>query len=163
MVDAILERSDVKHRMQLLEKVPPTDWIVHADNDEFHSYGGKSVIDFLKEMDKKGYNEVRGTYVDRVSKSGELSKLKEEPGMFQQFPLRCSVIKTVAGGRDFKTMAYKGYWRTGQREPSGVARGESKGVFKRAGERRRRFRRRLSFDAVRKVSGKIQVPVRCAR
>jgi len=101
-----------KHRMQLLEKVPPTDWIVHADNDEFHSYGGKSVIDFLKEMDKKGYNEVRGTYVDRVSKSGELSKLKEEPGMFQQFPLRCSVIKTVAGGRDFKTMAYKGYWRT---------------------------------------------------
>ena len=101
-----------KHRMQLLEKVHPNGWIVHADNDEFHSYGGKSVIDFLKEMDKKGYNEVRGTYVDRVSKSGELSKLKEEPGMFQQFPLRCSVIKTVAGGRDFKTMAYKGYWRT---------------------------------------------------
>ena len=32
--------------------------------------------------------------------------------MFQQFPLRCSVIKNVAGGRDFKTMAYKGYWRT---------------------------------------------------
>lgn len=101
-----------KYRMMLLEKVPPNDWIIHADNDEFHSYGGKSAIDFLREMDRKGYNEVRGTYVDRVSKTGELTKLKAEPLMFQQFPLQCAVIKTVAGGRDFKTMAYKGYWRT---------------------------------------------------
>ena len=144
-----------KHRMQLLGKVPPTGWIVHADNDEFHSYGGESVIDFLKEMDKKGYNEVRGTYVDRVSKSERVEQIEEEPGMFQQFPLRYSVIKTVADGRDFKTMAYKGYWRTDRGNHQVLRAARAKAYLKRAGERRWWFRRRLSFDAVRKISGKV--------
>ena len=63
-------------------------------------------------MEHKGFNEVRGQYVDRVSESGVLTKLAAEPGLFTQYPLQCQVIKNVANGRDFKTMAYRGYWRT---------------------------------------------------
>lgn len=63
-------------------------------------------------MEHKGFNEVRGQYVDRVSDTGALSKLATEPNLFAQYPLQCQVIKTVANGRDFKTMAYRGYWRT---------------------------------------------------
>jgi len=101
-----------KYRMELQTKVDVEDWIIHADNDEFHHYGGKSVVDFLEDMEQKGINEVRGQYIDRVSLTGELEPLKFEPTLFIQFPLWCQVIKKVAGGRDFKTMAYKGMWRT---------------------------------------------------
>ena len=113
-------------------------------------------------MDKKGYNEVRGTYVDRVSKSGELSKLKEEPGMFQQFPLRCSVIKTVAGGRDFKTMAYKGYWRTDRGNHQVLRAARAKAYLSGPGRGDGDLEDVYHLTPARKVSGKIQVPVRCA-
>jgi len=88
-------------------KVDVEDWIIHADNDEFHYYGGKSAVDFLEEMERKGFNEVRGQYVDRVAESGELTHIQTEPNLFAQYALQCQVIKNVAGGRDFKTMAYK--------------------------------------------------------
>jgi hypothetical protein len=149
--------------------VDTEDWIIHADSDEFHYYGGKSAVNFLEvggleavfvrsfgggvvadtridwifhtqtcclcccalvpfftrlihvyrgghpdsqDMEHKGFNEVRGQYVDRVSDTGALSKLTDEPNLFAQYPLQCQVIKNVANGRDFKTMAYRGYWRT---------------------------------------------------
>ena len=38
--------------------------------------------------------------------------MADEPNLFAQYPLQCQVIKNVANGRDFKTMAYRGYWRT---------------------------------------------------
>jgi len=45
--------------------------------------------------------------VDRVAESGELTHIQTEPNLFAQYALQCQVIKNVAGGRDFKTMAYK--------------------------------------------------------
>lgn len=37
-----------KYRMELQAKVDTDDWIIHADSDEFHYYGGKSAVDFLE-------------------------------------------------------------------------------------------------------------------
>ena len=37
-----------KYRMELQSKVDTDDWIIHADSDEFHYYGGKSATDFLE-------------------------------------------------------------------------------------------------------------------
>ena len=53
-----------KYRMELQSKVDPDDWIVHADSDEFHYYGGKSAVDFL---------EVReGAQQNKTPKQGEM-------------------------------------------------------------------------------------------
>mmetsp|Transcript_26307 Transcript_26307/g.31919 ORF Transcript_26307/g.31919 Transcript_26307/m.31919 type:complete len:385 (-) Transcript_26307:267-1421(-) len=101
-----------KIRLQLLNIVPLQDWIVHADSDELHEYGARDLVKYLNDMDKQGVNEIKGEYVDRVSKSGELTAIEASPGIFEQYPMKCQVIKNVAQGRDTKAMAYKGYWRT---------------------------------------------------
>ena len=43
-----------KFRLELQEKVDVNDWIIHADSDEFHYYGGKSAVDFLEVRGAKG-------------------------------------------------------------------------------------------------------------
>lgn len=101
-----------KIRLTLLNKADKNDWIVHADSDEFHDYGVRSVIKYLEKAEKEGLNEVKGVYVDRVSATGELNKVEASPSIFQQFPNKCQVIKTFTTGRDVKAMAYKGFWRT---------------------------------------------------
>mmetsp|Transcript_65786 Transcript_65786/g.208213 ORF Transcript_65786/g.208213 Transcript_65786/m.208213 type:complete len:383 (-) Transcript_65786:38-1186(-) len=99
-------------RLGIMAQVPVEDWIVHADSDEFHDFGVPSVVDYLADMDKRGVNEVRGYYTDRVARGGVLRKIEAAPSWQEQFPLKCQVIKNVAKGRDNKAMAYRGYWRT---------------------------------------------------
>eukprot|EP00238_Polyblepharides_amylifera_P013458 CAMPEP_0196586580 /NCGR_PEP_ID=MMETSP1081-20130531/54846_1 /TAXON_ID=36882 /ORGANISM="Pyramimonas amylifera, Strain CCMP720" /LENGTH=381 /DNA_ID=CAMNT_0041908509 /DNA_START=88 /DNA_END=1234 /DNA_ORIENTATION=+ len=102
----------MKIRYEMLNQAGWNDWIIHADSDEFHDYGMPSVVNFLAKCDEEGVNEVKGTYVDRVSTSGNLTSIESTPDIFKQYPMKCQVIKTVAGGRDTKAMAYKGFWRT---------------------------------------------------
>eukprot|EP00240_Pyramimonas_obovata_P004015 CAMPEP_0118947022 /NCGR_PEP_ID=MMETSP1169-20130426/45240_1 /TAXON_ID=36882 /ORGANISM="Pyramimonas obovata, Strain CCMP722" /LENGTH=358 /DNA_ID=CAMNT_0006893145 /DNA_START=125 /DNA_END=1198 /DNA_ORIENTATION=- len=102
----------MKIRYELLNKAAWNDWIIHADSDELHDYGVKSVVKYLGHAESEGVNEIKGTLVDRVSASGELTPISPYGDIFQQYPLKCQVIKNLVGSRDVKAMAYKAYWRT---------------------------------------------------
>jgi hypothetical protein len=102
----------MKIRYEMLNTAAWGDWIIHADSDELHEYGVKSVVKFLAQADLEGVNEIKGTLVDRVSATGELSPIQPDQDIFQQYPNKCQVIKNVVGSRDTKAMAYKSYWRT---------------------------------------------------
>lgn len=102
----------LKIRYEMLNSAGWDDWIIHADSDEFHDYGTQNLVKFFEQCDKEGINEIKGFYLDRVSATGELTQVTQTPHLFQQYPMKCQVIKSVTGGRDTKAMAYKGYWRS---------------------------------------------------
>ena len=87
------------------------DWIIVADSDEFHEYPGGSVIKFVQQMSKEGYNFANGLFMDRISNSGALSKLKTKVDIFTQFPLGCRLHKRLSLGTPKKVMIFRGNLR----------------------------------------------------
>jgi hypothetical protein len=77
-----------------------------VDSDEFHEYGA-SVSDFLLRADGEGFNWIKGTFADRVSATGALTRVSAEPSIFEQYPLRCDVAKSLQHAETGKVAAFK--------------------------------------------------------
>ena len=109
--------SELRHKMTD-GLVRPRDWIVHADSDMFHEPrpAGLAWPEFLKAQARAGFNAVYGTYIDRVSADGRLTKVNSTGSIAAQYPLECKVttkvIKaTYKGTVGQKVMAMRGYLR----------------------------------------------------
>ena len=113
-----------QYRLELMEQTGPNDWIVHADSDEFHDFRGLSemraraksdslpLAAYFASLMKRGINNVGGEYLDRVAEGGELAALRSSPGIQQQYPLKCGVIRELVASRNVKAMAYMGMFRS---------------------------------------------------
>jgi hypothetical protein len=89
-----------------------SDWIVHADVDEFHDYpDGLEAL--AAECDAAKYTFVRGRWVDRLAIGGELRPIKRRPSIWEQFPLVADISSTVTGGWPLKVVLAKGCLRSG--------------------------------------------------
>lgn len=108
--------AHLKIKLKLLqEKVTdPEDWITIADSDEFHGYGllGGTATSLVAQAEEAGANVVMGQMVDRVSSTGELTPIRAENNIFDQFPFNCQVVKHLSGGHTSKVVAFKAYLRT---------------------------------------------------
>lgn len=105
--------AHLKLKLEILERVPIRDWIVMADSDEFHDYGGMTAPQFLEKCTNQGANWVKGFFLDRVSENGRLDEILPDPPIWLQFPLKCDVARRLAHGDPTKIAAFRGYWRSG--------------------------------------------------
>jgi len=78
------------------------DWILRADQDEFHKYPENNLKSFLKKCNDFKYEYIRGEVVDRLSPN--FPKITSECSLWDSFPKKEQIIKNV-----HKIMAAKKY------------------------------------------------------
>lgn len=67
-------------------KKPGSSWYMIADVDEFHVYPEYPNY-IVSDCDSRGWEVVRGGFVDRIGNDGEFSEIKEGIPIFDQFPI----------------------------------------------------------------------------
>lgn len=67
-------------------KKPGSSWYMIADVDEFHVYPEYPNY-IVSDCDSRGWEVVRGGFVDRIGNDGEFSEIKEGVSIFDQFPI----------------------------------------------------------------------------
>jgi hypothetical protein len=83
----------------------PNDWWILADQDELQQWPGplKDVLDLWS-----GFDYIRGCFVDRISRGGELTPVKYDEPVWGQYPLGCWLTVFVLVGDPRKVVAAKG-------------------------------------------------------
>lgn len=85
----------------------PDDWWVLADQDELQMYPD-SLASMLAYCDRKGYDCVTGSFVDRISGDGGFPALDQTRPIGEQFPLGGIVSYSILGAEPRKVIAAKG-------------------------------------------------------
>ncbi|MGU3495476.1 hypothetical protein ACLBXM_15640 [Xanthobacteraceae bacterium A53D] len=88
----------------------PDDWFVIADQDELQHYPD-DLVDVLRWCDRRGYDYVRGCFVDRLARDGGLGELREDLPIWSQFPLAGQISQPIGGADPRKVVAAKGHVR----------------------------------------------------
>lgn len=105
--------AHLKLKLEVLQRVPVRDWIIITDSDEFHDYGGMTAPQFLETCTRRGYNWVKGYFVDRVAEDGRLTQIEPSPAIWLQYPFKCDVARRLAHGDPSKITAFRGFLRSG--------------------------------------------------
>lgn len=87
----------------------PNDWWVIADIDEFHLYPNDDLGNLLHDCNKKGWDIIRGGFIDRVGKDGDFPKIKNNKNIFTQFTTMCFFRYPLSNACPNKICVAKGY------------------------------------------------------
>jgi hypothetical protein len=74
----------------------PNDWHILADQDELHEYPAE-LSDITRMCDQRGYDFVRGCFVDRLAADGSLPPIHCSDSLFGQFPIGAFLSYPLAG------------------------------------------------------------------
>jgi hypothetical protein len=85
----------------------PNDWWVIADQDEFHLFPD-TLSSLLAFCERRGYDHVQGTFVDRVSADGRFTEIDLSQQLWSQYPLGGLVSARLFGALSLKVTAAKG-------------------------------------------------------
>jgi len=97
-----------RHDARALERFTSAgDWVLVPDLDEFQEYS-VPVEDLLSSCDERGWNCVRGHFVDRLARGGELPRLRTHECLFSQFPYIANVTGPVLGAQTRMVAAVRG-------------------------------------------------------
>jgi hypothetical protein len=86
----------------------PNDWFILADQDELQVYP-HDLIDIIKECDQKGYDYIKGLFVDRISADGGFPEVEQGRQIWSQFPLGGLITFPILHGDPRKVVAAKGF------------------------------------------------------
>ena len=64
----------------------PNDWWVVADIDEFHLYPNNNLKELINICNEKGFELIRGGFIDRIGIDGEFSELNSDESIWEQYP-----------------------------------------------------------------------------
>jgi hypothetical protein len=84
------------------------DWWVIADIDEFHLYPKDNLKEMVSDCDRRGWDVVRGGFIDRVGKDGTFPHITDE-FIFKQFPMMGFFRYPMSGACPNKICVKKGY------------------------------------------------------
>jgi hypothetical protein len=87
----------------------PNDWWVIADIDEFHLYPNDDLEKLLSDCDNRGYDIVRGGFIDRIGRGGEFTELVDDTSIWEQFPNAGFFRYPMSGANPNKICLMKGY------------------------------------------------------
>ena len=93
------------------------DWVVRADQDEFHDYKElKNIKGAIDYCDRLGYDMITGYWYERFDKLGSLKQISTTSNIFSQFPFASkNALRKVAGIRcapPYKVALSRGNIRT---------------------------------------------------
>ena len=84
--ERIFDWEKVTQLYNFIKSKHPEDWWVVADIDEFHLYPNNNLKGLIEDCNSKGYEIVRGGFIDRIGPDGEFVELKENKLIFEQYP-----------------------------------------------------------------------------
>jgi hypothetical protein len=87
----------------------PNDWWVVADIDEFHLYPNDDLGKLISDCDNRGYDIVRGGFIDRIGRGGEFTELVDDTLIWEQFPNAGFFRYPMSGANPNKICVMKGY------------------------------------------------------
>lgn len=99
------------HKMRLLEPLSIRQWLVYTDIDEFIEFP-TPITSFITTIQNDGAWAVRGFFVDRVARSGLLTKIINSPNIESQYPCRCNVTGNLMSLISTKVSLVRGDLRT---------------------------------------------------
>lgn len=85
----------------------PDDWFVFADHDELQVYP-EDLFHVLEYCDRKGFDYVRGCFLDRLGPGGVLPPVDSHAPIWGQFPIGAFVTYPISRGDPRKIVAAKG-------------------------------------------------------
>jgi Glycosyl transferase family 2 len=83
------------------------DWAIIADIDEFQEYPS-SLAALLRSCEERGENSIYGSFLDRISSTGELSLLRSDLPVGLQFPIGIPLTRKVLRAPADKVVAVRG-------------------------------------------------------
>jgi len=86
----------------------PDDWFVIVDGDEFQLYPAP-LAEILEHCEKKGYDHVKGCFLDRVAPDGTVARFSPDSALWRQYPVGLFLTYPVLGGDPRKVVAAKGH------------------------------------------------------
>lgn len=90
--DADVHRQAIFGHYRAKGVLATTDWVVHADSDEFHGFPlsneHPSIRSFLGSLND--VDVVAGVWRDRINSNGQLLPIEEDMDIFSSFPLACN-------------------------------------------------------------------------
>lgn len=86
---------------------PRDEWYLIADQDEFQQYR-LPLKQLVAECDSRGFDYVRGCFVDRFSADGLLPPIDSSRTLPEQFPIGTFFTRPVLGGSPMKVVAARG-------------------------------------------------------
>ena len=66
----------------------PEDWLIPADLDEFIQFP-TPLPELIAEMNHSGADYLTGRFRDRIARDGQLAPMKDQPTLWEQYPLEC--------------------------------------------------------------------------
>ena len=84
--ERIFDWEKVTQLYNFIKSKYPDDWWVIADIDEFHLYPNNDLKGIIEDCNSRGYEIVRGGFIDRIGPDGEFVELKENKLIFEQYP-----------------------------------------------------------------------------
>ncbi len=96
------------HHDRIQANIPPGDWILLADIDEFQEYG--ELLDaIINYSDTNGINIIGGDFLDRVGLSGNLEVFDPGQPIWEQFPIGCNITQEILMGHTNKVVCAKAH------------------------------------------------------
>jgi len=86
---------------------PRDQWYLIADQDEFQHYP-TPLKEVIAECELRGFDYVRGCFVDRFSAEGLLSPINPSRALSAQFPMGSFFTRPILGGSPMKVVAARG-------------------------------------------------------
>lgn len=99
------------HKMRLLESLTTRHWLIYTDIDEFIEFP-TPITSFITMMQNENAWAVRGFFVDRVARTGLLTKITNSPNIESQYPCRCNVTRNLMSLISTKVSLVRGNLRT---------------------------------------------------
>ncbi len=99
------EHSYIRQTQTLMELIKKSTeencWILSIDMDEFQEYFC-DLRRFISYMEENDYEYAAGTYVDRVSVSGDILAIDNDTDLFEAFPVKTTLTRDIMySHRDF--------------------------------------------------------------
>ena len=107
--DRVFDWERVTMLYNFFTKRKPNDWWVIADIDEFHLYPNDNLEELISDCDNRGYDIVRGGFIDRIGRGGEFSELVDDTLIWEQFPNAGFFRYPMSGANPNKICVMKGY------------------------------------------------------
>jgi hypothetical protein len=78
-------------------------WYSIADLDEFHFFGGRTLLEVIKEANSRGSEAVHGMYCDRIAEGGIFPEI--DGPLDRTFPLACDITRFCGACSDKVVLA----------------------------------------------------------
>ena len=85
----------------------PNDWFLLADQDELQIWPAP-LRDILSDCDARGWDHVRGCFIDRIARDGGFPSVNPAAAIWEQYPLGSCITGLVLRGDPRKVVAAKG-------------------------------------------------------